>query len=155
NQNFAAVATETDHLRQQVEVVNECAFETRNPGGQRTCGFGLGGVSITAAADSDGLIAPLYIPQGATITNVQAFLTDTAASANLKVCLLGITDSSAYILPGCASTTGSPGNTSITFNVSAVQGAGTSYALRVTSQDDAGSTAVAWPGTSLMVRTAY
>jgi hypothetical protein len=154
NQNFASVATQTDHLRQQVEVVNECAFQPREGADQRQCGFGNGGAFITTPSSSGGMVAPLYIPSGATITNIQAFVSDSSAAASLQICLLGITDSSAYVLGGCLATTGSAGNTQINFNVNVVQGNGVSYELRALSVDGTG-TSIVWPSSSIQVRSVY
>jgi hypothetical protein len=158
NQNFAAVATEMNSLRNQTAVTTECDFHGRASNVIVDCGGGNGGASIVAPGDN-ALVGPVRVPQGATITSVDVWVGDTNTSVNAHVCLWGVFDAFGGFdesIP-CANSSGAPGivKLTITAPTGTIQGNGESYEIFAFPNDASGNF-VSWPtDVSLTLRTAY
>lgn len=159
NQNFSAVATEINSLRNQTSVLTDCDFRARSSTQLVQCGSGQGGASLAAPGDN-ALMAAVRVPSGATITGADVWVADTNASVNLKVCLwapldnLGTFDMNSFT---CASTSGAPGivKLTLTANFAVVQGNNESFEFFISTTDSSGNS-VSWPtDASLAVRSAY
>jgi hypothetical protein len=155
NQNMSTIAAEIDRLRKPVAVVTECEFRPRVGTAGYTCGFGQGGAFITDSSNG-GLVGPVHVPQGATITSIDVFVNDTSATLDLHICPLAADD----LLPGfntsaCVATSGMPGLSKLTLTPNVIQGNGSGWELFAFVQD-ASNTTVGWPstGTDLTVRNA-
>jgi hypothetical protein len=159
NQNFATVSTEVDRLRKQTAVVTDCAFRPHFSQAQTICGTGQGGIYITNGYTGE-LSAPLYVPQGATITSAEVWVSDTNATQNIQVCLKAELDNAGFFdaTGPCASTSGAPGivKLTITPQPALTHGVGEAFQIAAFSVDGGGNVGL-WPtqGDSLTVRTAY
>jgi hypothetical protein len=155
NQDMSAIAAEIDSLRKPTAVVTECEFRPRIGTAGYVCGMGPGGAVITDG-NNGGMVGPLHVPQGATITGVDIFVTDTSPTVDLQICMWAPLDSfgSYDMSVPCVTTSGAPGTTKLTIASTAVQGNGEGFELIVSSRD-AGNNPVAWPANNMAIRTAY
>jgi hypothetical protein len=159
NQNFSAVTTEiNNNLRAQTAITTECEFHGRASNVIVDCGGGQGGASIVAPGDNV-LVGPVHVPQGATLTSVDVWLSDTNASINEHVCLFVVLDAIGGFdesIP-CVTSSGTPGIEKLTITPPAgtLQGNGGSFEIFAYPTDASGN-AVSWPtDVSLTIRTAY
>jgi hypothetical protein len=157
NQNFSTVATEIDRLRKQTAVLGDCAFHPRISSVQWQCALGQGGASITNGGDIT-LSGPVDVPQGATITSIDAWVADTSATVDVQLCMRGVVDNQGFFDggPACVSTSGTPGFTKLTLNANVLQGNGEAWELFFFTTDSTTGAFVNWPaGATITVRTAY
>jgi hypothetical protein len=161
NQNFSAVTTEINNLRNQTAVLVESDFRPRTSSEPVSFDLGNGGAFISGTPNGDGtLTGAVRVPQGAVITSIDVWVTDLNSSVNVQACLWGLFDASGGYDEStpCATTTGAPGiikTTVVPLSGGVVQGTGLNYEVLVFSVDGSG-THIPWPtdGT-ITVRSAY
>jgi hypothetical protein len=161
NQNFSAVATEINNLRNQTSVLTECDFRPYDSTIRSICGSGPGGAFIASGAFPAYLLASVRVPMGATISSADVWVGDINSSTNIKVCLEFLGDSlNTYdnSIP-CASTSGAPGNVMLTITPPtpnfALQGSNGTFEFMIFATDNSG-TNVSWPNDgTINVRSAY
>jgi hypothetical protein len=166
NQNFQAVANEINNLRNQTAILTDCDFRPRVSASSTECGLSNGGTTIITPGADGALIGAVRVPQNATITSVDVWVTDNSAAANLQACLAGMADAfgSYDFATPCVTTSGSAGIQKVTItalNGGVVQGgvqadqATETFEIFIFSNDNSGNS-VSWPADfSLYVRSAY
>jgi hypothetical protein len=156
NTDLSTIAAEIDRLRKQTAVVTDCEFRPRDGNVAYNCLEGQSGANITDGT-AGGMVGPVNVPQGATITSVDIWVNDSSSTANVALCLWAPFDSfgSNDLNIPCVKTSGTPGIVKLTITPNVIQGNGEAFELLARSLDASGND-IAWPASAaLTVRTAY
>jgi hypothetical protein len=156
NTDLSTIAAEIDRLRKQTAVVTDCEFRPRDGNVGYGCLEGQSGANITDGT-AGGMVGPVNVPQGATITSIDIWVNDSSSTANVALCLWAPFDSfgSNDLSIPCVKTSGTPGIVKLTITTNVVQGNGEAFELLARSLDSSGND-VGWPASAgLTVRTAY
>ena len=128
-QNFQYSAPKTRHL-----TIGEADFRmTRSWAGDIESTFGMGGVGIVNSTGSNALVAPVYLPQGAVVTNIEVFYVDNS-TANMDISFdrRGLTGGLSVISSASTSTNSTIVNT-LNLTGTNIDNANNSYNIRVFS----------------------
>jgi|GEM_PF-2306857 len=112
--------------------------------------FGAGGASMNNGNGFNGMIAPVHLPHGATVTAITFHYTDNSATTDLEMVLMKYNaGGSSYTMMASLLSAGTPGEISRSIGIMAepvIDNATSSYMIRVTSNP------LSWPNT-LLIRT--
>ena len=106
----------------------------RSSAGEIESYFGQGGVGVVNATGTNTLVAPVYLPHGAVVTNIQVFYVDNSnASMDFNFISRGLSATARSIISTVTSVGNTPGVQSINLTGTVINNQINSYAIHIYS----------------------